>query len=240
MCDYNPRVSFKDDTPRVIEKMGLGSLRKGPVWDPMSPWPSQSRGTNFLQEDLLPPFSGLTNDEDREKRAELRKAGTYYVIVIPESFADLEEYKAHNVAGSPLYTASNGPDSAHSDPLSFDQTLYNDADRSPNENQTTDDPDVVILRVFEDDMRKNLSPGSIATERRTSRTPTLSVPSSATSISGNEYFRFSYDNTPLMKMASKDGRDHQLIFYYKAFVHRHLAQVRSFSELFPHLLYNGS
>ena len=34
-CDYNPRLSFKDDTPRVIEKMA-GVVGSGwPVWDRM-------------------------------------------------------------------------------------------------------------------------------------------------------------------------------------------------------------
>ena len=34
-CDYNPRLSFKDDTPRVIEKMAGVVESGGPVWDCM-------------------------------------------------------------------------------------------------------------------------------------------------------------------------------------------------------------
>ena len=34
-CDYNPRLSFKDDTPRVIEKMAGVVGSGGPVWDRM-------------------------------------------------------------------------------------------------------------------------------------------------------------------------------------------------------------
>lgn len=32
-CDYNPRLSFKDDTPRVVEKILCPGKSKGPVWD---------------------------------------------------------------------------------------------------------------------------------------------------------------------------------------------------------------
>lgn len=34
-CDYNPRLSFKNDTPRVIEKMTGVAGSGGPVWDCM-------------------------------------------------------------------------------------------------------------------------------------------------------------------------------------------------------------
>lgn len=171
----------------------------------------------------MPPFSALSNDEDREHKAEFRKAGTYHVIVNPESFADLTEYKDYR--DSPKSTPSQGPSSIHSDLFSSDQNLYSDTCDSENSTQASDDPDIVILKVFEDDTLKLVIPGDLSMQRRPSRTPTLSIPSSATSISRPDYFKFSYDNTPLIKMASKDGRDHELIFFYKTFVHRHLAQV---------------
>lgn len=44
--------------------------------------------------DTLPPFATLTNDEDRERKALLRKLGTYHVVVNPASFAELDEYKS--------------------------------------------------------------------------------------------------------------------------------------------------
>ena len=31
-CDYNPRLSFKDDTPRVVNKISGGGGGVGPVW----------------------------------------------------------------------------------------------------------------------------------------------------------------------------------------------------------------
>lgn len=184
------------------------------------------------QDDLLPPFSALTNDEDREKKAEFRKPGSYYLVVNPSSFAEYEEYKDNrHDRKSPKSTPSNGtpskgPGSEHSDQFSNDQTQYNDPDgESFSGTQNSDDPDIVILKVFEDDTHKLGSPTSAVVQERSSRTPTLSLPSSVGSAHRADYFRFSYDNTPLMRMAHKDGRDHQLVYYYKNYVHRHLAQV---------------
>ena len=181
------------------------------------------------QDDLLPPFSGLTNDEDREKKAEFRRPGTFLLVVNPDSFAEFEEYKnSHNsrknTPNPPVFT----PGSFHSDQFNIDPTLYNDP--FANENEIPDDPDIVILKVFEDDSRRLMSPGNPlqqqnSLQRHASSTPSLSITSSSTSHQRSDYFRFSYDNTPLMRVANKDGRDHQLIYYYKTFVHRHLAQV---------------
>lgn len=178
------------------------------------------------QDDLLPPFSALTNDEDREKKAEFKKPGSYHLAVNPSSFAEFDEYKDNgNDRNSPKSTTSRGPGSEHSDQLSNDQTQYNDSNGdNSNDTHTSGDPDIVILKVFEDDTRKMSSPTS-ALQGRSSNTPTLSLPSSASSAHRADYFRFSYDNTPLMRMAHKDGRDHQLVYYYKNYVHRHLAQV---------------
>lgn len=233
-CDYNPRLSFKDDTPRVIEKMSGGPGLGGPVWDRTFPvylinWSigsiataSSSRllkrqGTDHPHEDLLPPFSSLTNDEAREKKAEFHSPGTYILVLNSSSFAEFDEYKE-----SSKNSPSSRPESVHSDPYSNDRTHYNNIFTNENDTQTSDDPDIVILKVFEDDSRKLPSPSSATTRRPSS---SFSVPSSATSAPRSDYFRFSYENTPLMRMAAKDGRDHQLVFYYKNFVHRHLSQV---------------
>ena len=43
-------------------------------------------------DDTLPPFSSLTTDEDREKKAETSYPGTFHVVVNPNSFIHLPEY----------------------------------------------------------------------------------------------------------------------------------------------------
>jgi hypothetical protein len=42
--------------------------------------------------DSLPPFSILTTDEERERKAEVSSPGTYHVVVNPNSFSGLPEY----------------------------------------------------------------------------------------------------------------------------------------------------
>lgn len=44
-------------------------------------------------EDTLPPFSTLTTDDEREKKAESRDPGTFVVVANLTSFADLPEYR---------------------------------------------------------------------------------------------------------------------------------------------------
>ena len=196
-------------------------------WAASLPRPFRRRRINQQQDDLLPPFSALTNDEDREKKAEFRKPGSYHLVVNPSSFAEFDEYKDNgldqNSPKSATPKASGNPYGSH---FSNDQNQYDE----PNgdnfiEPQTSHDPDIVILKVFEDESHKLASPTSAVIQRRASTTPVLSQPSSAGSTTRANYFRFSYDNTPLMRMAHKDGRDHPLVYYYKTFVHRHLAQV---------------
>ena len=87
------------------------------------------------------------------------------------------------------------------------------------------DPDIVVLKVFEDDSLTSISPAhQVPRTARSSRTVTMP------SISNfpqhpDDYFQFSLADTPLMRFAHPDGRDHSVIYYYKNFVYRHLGQV---------------
>lgn len=209
----------------------------GPVWDRMSsnyglPGRQDSKVTGIARrlfkrqranehDDLLPEFSGLTNDEDRERKAEFYKPGTFLLIVNPASFVDYEEYKAaHDSTKDTPTRASAG---VRNDQLGVDTTICNDVSSADYQEEVPGDPNSVILKVFEDEARKVLSPGS-PDKRQDSSTPSVSIISNS-STQRSDFFRFSYDNTPLMRVANKDGRDHPLIYYYKSFVYRHLAQV---------------
>ena len=172
-------------------------------------------------DDLFPQFSGLTNDEDRERKAEFYNPGTFVLIVNPASFADYDEYKDAQDSTKNMLTRASA--SVRGDQFGVENTIYNDSFSADNQKEVPGDPNSVILKIFEDDVRRILSPES-PDKRRDSSTPSLSIVSN-TSTQRSDFFRFSYDNTPLMRVANKDGRDHPLIYYYKSFVHRHLAQV---------------
>ncbi|KAL4812230.1 hypothetical protein BDW67DRAFT_129350 [Aspergillus spinulosporus] len=146
VCDYQPRVCFRDDTRRVRERMPDVKTKGNVVWDPAKTSPRQERvnTSGSLPYDLLPEFSRLTSDEDREKKAQASAPGTYHVIVVPESFARLPEYTE-----DALETVPSNP---YSSPLSE----YSNFD--PMEDVTTsEDPNVVFLNQFRDP-RKQVYP----------------------------------------------------------------------------------
>ena len=171
----------------------------------------------------MPPFYKLTNDEDRERKAEYQQIGTYNVIANPDSFTHLDEYRAFRESSKdPMF---DPPTCIPAEHARLDQKP---GERPPNEGNNTyasGDPDIVILRLFEDESAALGSPRSTFTPSRSSMAATDSTRSPMPPTPNQDYFKFSHDNTPLMKMANKDGRDHELIYYYKNFVHRHLAQV---------------
>lgn len=85
---------------------------------------NEDKSEYFSTGDSLPAFAFLTSDEERERKAEASIPGTYYVIVIPDSFSKLPEYAA-------------------------DAAEAVKSDSRPNLDSATDF-DVVILETFED------------------------------------------------------------------------------------------
>lgn len=170
--------------------------------------------------DFLPPFSRLTNDEDREKKAEFRPPGSYNVIVTPSSLAQLEEYRVNQDEE----TAAVSADSKKSKTVSADRSS---PDLEANVIALTD-PDIVMLRVFEDNTKKLTSP--------TSPTSRLGVSSSSilTSLCSGHYFQrtdmftLSSQHTPppsTFEIAPQDPRDWPLICHYRNLLSRHLFHV---------------
>lgn len=112
-----------------------------------SPAPSDDRSDYFSNAaDSLPPFALLTSDEERESRAESCTPGTYHVVMVPDSFSSLPEYSTEAIE-DPEASALGRPKSENVDP---------------------DDPNVVILKTFEDISRRPTSTG------RTSRVSPIS------------------------------------------------------------------
>lgn len=132
-----------------------------------SPTPSEdSRSDYFSSGDSLPAFSLLTSDEDRERKAEARSPGTYHVVMVPESFASLPEY------------------AEDTDKLSLHEIPeYHSATASPTASkagsETEEDPNVVIVKTFEDASRRSPS-GKMS---RISPTSEISDPFCALSLS---------------------------------------------------------
>lgn len=169
----------------------------------------------------------LTNDEDRERKAEFSRPGSYHLVVNPLSFAEFDEYRDNpRYWDSPKSMRLERLRSEQGDQFSNDQTQPNEPNGGHfNDAQMCNDPDIVILKIFEDDTCKLGSPRNAVVQAQCPRTPTQSLPSSVRFAHRTDCFTDSCGNTPLMRMAYQDGRDDQLVYYYKTFVHRHLAQV---------------
>ena len=147
------------------------------------------------------------------------------MIVNPDSFMGLDEYREtfsedpfpsqrQSYAGPPLNTQNIRSITRPDSPVnSFDEL------------EEINDPDIVVLKIFEDDNLTSLSPAlHIPKTARFSRTgATLSIADFPQPPADN--FQFTLADTPLMRFAHPDGQDHSVIYYYKNFVHRHLGQV---------------
>jgi hypothetical protein len=110
-----------------------------------SPTPSEEKSDYFSSRDALPAFCLLTSDEERERKAEASSPGTYHVVAIPDSFSTLPEY----VDDASDRSRSEASGSVVNSPTS----------RSKAESEIGTDPNVVILKTFEDATRRSASNG---------------------------------------------------------------------------------
>lgn len=173
------------------------------------------------EQDSLPPFSFLTNDEDREKKAEYRAPGTYNVVVNPSSFTVLREYRE----SSPDLT-SNTSLVAKSSPQRRRRT--SSIPRQTSRGDLPDDPNVVILAKFEGEAvgMPIFSNRHVRSTTSTTSSPSLSSSATITShAEGNPFSSETLPNQKLFQLPFRDGQDHQLIAHFNKFVQPSLAQV---------------
>ncbi|KAI4144163.1 MAG: hypothetical protein LQ341_002710, partial [Variospora aurantia] len=228
-CDYNPRLSFKDDTPRVVEKMQHLTGQPRTVWDQLLSRFYDSQLAQHPIHDFLPPFSTLNNDEDRERKARFRPPGSYNVIVTPSSLAQLDEYKANQEEEKRPGTAGCTPS----------RNLPTDISGSEFEANviTLKDPDTVILRVFEDNTTKKLSsPNSPSSRFGQSSASNITSPSSGFAFQRTDMFMLPSQVTPpplTFEIKPQDNRDWPLINHYQNILSRHLFHVHRGSATPP-------
>ncbi|KAL4896413.1 putative Zn(II)2Cys6 transcription factor [Aspergillus ambiguus] len=137
VCDYKPRLCFRDDTRRVMDRMSYVKVAGNAVWDP-NVISRRSLSDDHVPHDLLPSFAVLASDEERERKALASIPGTYHVVVIPESFAHLPEYTSPVDRELDLISS---PISGDSDSDHLDSHLE------------VDDPNVVIVKIVRDTRR---------------------------------------------------------------------------------------
>ncbi|KAK6361915.1 hypothetical protein TWF730_005623 [Orbilia blumenaviensis] len=170
-CDYHPRLSFRDDTRRIVDRMPEVSIVGSVTWDRKA----RLRRTSIIAREpaispealALPPFHQLGNDEERELKATTRPPATFNLVLTQESFErehEVEiksEYDANDLA-SPLREKIKVEDdiSPISERIpSFRRTLVNQTiSSSP---ATVSEPDIVILARFEEPAANVAKPSSL-------------------------------------------------------------------------------
>ena len=171
-------------------------------------------------DDELPPFFLLTNDEDRERKAEYRPPGTYNLIVNPSSFSELDEYGEGGDEANPNWRS-----------LSKDQSVRRSSFASTQSRSSTDlreDPNVVILSKFQDDSGgiPNSSIHRTPSSRSTTSTPPVSFstpmmhPAEISYLMGERSL-----NQTFLEIPYRPGENPQLISHFNRFVQRSFAQV---------------
>ncbi|KAF4633729.1 hypothetical protein G7Y89_g4387 [Cudoniella acicularis] len=146
ICDYNPRLSFQDDTPRTVERMREAFVAGPSVFDG---WilPYRELQTK-LHAKYAPSILGTNDLRGRERKAEAHAPETYHIIANPNTFAELPEYQnqrsyAHVARHGLFSTASRVNVGEASSPGILTEEL--------------NDPNIVILETFEDGLHKGQS-----------------------------------------------------------------------------------
>jgi hypothetical protein len=163
-------------------------------------------------EDLLPTFSALTSDEDREQKAQLREPGTYLVITNLSSFASLSEYGGVNISTSPRTSA----------PHTYSAQLHGGSSNLSVQPaaEESEDPNIIILKNFEEPLRR--SPASPSARSAPAFAPTSSRPArvpETPSVHGSEASLSKLD------LARSGGRDAHLLAHYRSNISQRVIKV---------------
>lgn len=123
----------------------------------MRPSPSNSPVPRY---DDMPSFSVLQTDDERERKAETQRPGTFGVVVTPESFSDLPEYSNTTSPSSRRMSLQSQSSLA---------AYVGRTSSSLSRTSTQHDPNTVVLDRFEESSAGSGSPfASLPPERRPS------------------------------------------------------------------------
>ncbi|KAI9814741.1 MAG: hypothetical protein M1827_003007 [Pycnora praestabilis] len=201
-----------------MERMHEVSTAGSSVWDPEA---ARSRIRDNTQDrsadDTLPPFAVLTNDDDRERKAETQEPGTFHVIVNPESFSDLPEYNDEDssMAQSPTAPSASRTTSPERRSSINDVSLRSD---------TVGDPNTIILKKFEDPVRRlpshlQSNPPQLSTSPASS---SASIPQNMECLNvANE----GVQGRSLFDVAKQNGHDAIYLDHYRNFIWPQIIQI---------------
>ena len=94
VCDYSPKLAFKDETPGIIDKY-LGSTSPPDDRDSMTDFSASRRNSTLSDDDDdCSTFKSPANEEELERKAETQPPGTYFVVVNSDELAKFEDSRA--------------------------------------------------------------------------------------------------------------------------------------------------
>lgn len=195
---------------RAIDPIGIFKLTRGAAH--ASPNPAVTSSSRRW--DDLPAFATLTNDEERERKAETQRPGTFSVVATPESFSGLPEYSA--AASS---QAAPSPSGRRPSVQSGHGSTGSPVSSSGRSQPTRADPNTVVLDKFEDPSPPLPAQYSVLP---TSRRPSIPDALQQLSISASPAItsRPSF-TSPLPRAA---GADDPLISHFRQNISRRLIQ----------------
>jgi len=169
------------------------------------------------QGDLLPPFSMLTNDEDRERKAVHKLPGTYHIVVNPDSFSSLEEY---GDSQNDEFAAGTRP---HNPSKRRRSSVYTST--SVIRQDIFEDPNTLIIGKFEENVRKLPTLGLLTTHFDSSRSSSLTSVSPPTTYVHSAHTSQSQKVSPLFETMWEIEEDQHIASFYRTFVSSQLNQV---------------
>ena len=201
------------------------------------------------EEDALPSFTSLTNDDDWQRKAGHHPPGTYYVVANPESFQHLEEYRQgrdehdtrpvtslsdrewvpqayeNDQETRPPSTTYTG--STSQTPITFeaDDSYYACAN-------TVIDSKTIVLGMFEEDLHRTPHWGLVSpritlgggTNTSMAQSPALTVFSR--SLDGLSVSAVQPVQNRVSVARSPTEQELHLLLHYRNFVSRHIVQIR--------------
>ena len=188
------------------------------------------------EEDLLPSFTSLTNDDDWQRKASHQPPGTYYVVANTESFRHLDEYRQVRSDQDlmPL-TSSGDPERAlltHRGGTSQAAVVFPSEEGYHARANTAIDQMTILLGSFEEDLQRaphwGLVSSPIASTGR-SHTLVIQSPELATFTRGLDNLSVSAVQplqNPSPAATNPTEQEIRLLLHYRNFVSRHIVQIR--------------
>ncbi|RHZ68851.1 hypothetical protein CDV55_106546 [Aspergillus turcosus] len=200
-----PIIAPKDDHTTSKPSFDTSMAEQTPLPRPRSRFPPRSRtgcckntSSDSATDDLLPPFPLLATDEERERKAETSRPGTYHVIVIPESFTHLPEY-IENASEEELGDAIPSPLFGNTETAQLASDLE------------LEDSNVVILKQFRDSKRSSSSQFRSASHSPTSDLGESSL--SAATIDATS--QNAADDDPILDMLEQESLEAILLGHFR-------------------------